>query len=171
MRQRVLLLVLALPSLLLAQPFDSRTLAQDKQPELPRFRAGANLVRVDAYVSKDDDAVTDLTADDFLLYEDDKPQTIAAFEILRARGALVSSERRDATNTREMRQQAGDAVRLFTLFFDPLTISLSGAYHVRKPLIETLDKVIGPDDAIGVMTPEIAPSAITYGKRIDTIEQ
>ena len=171
MRQRVLLLVLALPALLLAQPFDSRPLAQDRQPELPRFRAGANLVRVDAYVSKGDDAITDLTADDFQLYEDDKPQTIAAFEILRARAALVSSERRDATNTRDMRQQATDAVRLFTLFFDPLTISLPGAYRVRKPLLETLDKVIGPDDAIGVMTPDIAPSAIVYGRRIDTIEQ
>ena len=32
---------------------------------MPRFRAGANLVRVDAYVSKDDVALTDLKADDF----------------------------------------------------------------------------------------------------------
>ena len=170
MRYRALLLVLAVPAVLLAQPFDSRTLAQDKQPELPRFRAGANLVRVDAYVSKDGDAVTDLTADDFLVYEDDKPQTIAAFEVLNAGKALVSSERRDATNMRDMRQQAADAVRLFTLFFDPVTMSMSSAYHVRKPLIETLDKVIGADDAIGVMTPDMQPSAITYGRRIDTIE-
>ena len=30
------------------------------QEQLPRFRAGANLVRVDAYVSKDGVAITDL---------------------------------------------------------------------------------------------------------------
>ena len=35
------------------------------QEQLPRFRAGANLVRVDAYVSKDDVALTDLKAEDF----------------------------------------------------------------------------------------------------------
>ena len=36
--------------------------------EMPRFRAGTNLVRVDAYVSKDNVALTDLKADDFELF-------------------------------------------------------------------------------------------------------
>jgi VWFA-related protein len=160
MRYRVMLLGVALPALLAAQ-----------QPELPRFRAGANLVRVDTYVSKDDAAVLDLEADDFTVYEDDQPQTVAAFELLQARGPLPASERRDPTSTRDMRQQANDAVRLFTLFFDPLSNSFSSAYHVRKPLIDTLEKVIGPDDVIGVMTPDISPASIAYGKRIDTIER
>jgi VWFA-related protein len=160
MCRRLVLILLFVPAVLFAQ-----------DPQLPRFRAGANLVRVDAYVSKDNVAVTSLAADDFLVYEDDKPQTIAAFEVMHARGPLPASERRDATNTRDMRQQAADAVRLFTLFFDPRTISMSGAYRVRKPLLETLEKVIGPDDAIGVMTPEMSPSSIIYGKRVDTIER
>jgi len=67
MRYRVILLGLAMPALLLAHQRD--------QP-LPRFRAGANLVRVDAYVSKDDLAITNLTADDFELFEDDNSQRI-----------------------------------------------------------------------------------------------
>ena len=162
MRYRVMLLGLVLPGVLLAQ---------QPEPSMPRFRSGANLVRVDTYVSKDDVAVLDLKAEDFTVYEDDKPQTVAAFELMQARGPLATSERRDPTNTREMRQQANDAVRLFTLFFDPLSNSYSSAYHVRKPLIETLEKVIGPDDSIGVMTPGMSPSSITYGKRIDTIER
>ena len=60
MRYRVMLLGFVLPALVAAQEPD---------PQLPRFRAGANLVRVDAYVSKDDVAVIVLTADDFLLYD------------------------------------------------------------------------------------------------------
>ena len=32
------------------------------QEQMPRFRAGSNLVRVDAYVSKDNVALTDLKA-------------------------------------------------------------------------------------------------------------
>jgi VWFA-related protein len=161
MGYRVILLGLVVPALLAAQ----------QEPSLPRFRAGANLVRVDTYVSKDDVAVLDLKAEDFTVYEDDKPQTIADFELLHARGPLTTTERRDPDNTRDMRQQANDAVRQFTLFFDPLSNSYSSAYHVRKPLIETLEKVIGPDDVVGVMTPDISPAGISYGKRTDTIER
>ena len=71
MRYRVLFLVLSVPALLLAQQPDQ---------SMPRFRAGANLVRVDAYVSKDAVALEDLTKDDFTVFEDDKPQTIENFE-------------------------------------------------------------------------------------------
>ena len=162
MRYRVMLLGLAVPALVLAQ-----------QPEqsMPRFRAGANLVRVDAYVSKDDVALTDLTADDFTVFEDDKPQRVESFELIRARGPVPENERRDVNNTRDMRQQVADAARVFTLFFDPLYTSVSGSYHLQKPLVETLDKVIGPDDMVGAMTPEMPPSAITYSKRTESIEQ
>jgi len=160
MRYRVMLLGLAVPALLLAQ-----------QPELPRFRAGTNLVRVDTYVSRDNVALTDLKADDFLVYEDDKPQKIESFELVEARKPNPQTERTDATNVRDMNQQAGNATRLFTLFFDRWHTQLSGSYHARKPIIDMLDKVIGPDDLIGVMTPEMSPGAITYSRRTGSIER
>jgi VWFA-related protein len=177
MRYRVMLLGLVAPALLAAQPFGSRdgivALAQDRQAEQPqpRFRAGANLVRVDAYVSKGDAALTDLTAGDFQVFEDDKPQTIESFELVRARAPLPETERRAVTNTRDMRQQIAGATRVFTLFFDPLYVSLSGSYHLQTPLVDTLDQVIGPDDMIGAMTPDLSPSAITYSQRTGSIEQ
>ena len=58
---------------------------QEGQVVLPRFRAGANLVRVDAYVSANGQAVTNLTADDFEVLEDDRPQKIENFEVIRPR--------------------------------------------------------------------------------------
>ena len=109
MRYRVMLLGLTVPALLLAE--------RPEQP-MPRFRAGANLVRVDAYVSKDDVALTDLKAADFEVYEDDKPQQIENFELIEARAPVPANERQNATSTRDMRQQAADAARVFTLFFD-----------------------------------------------------
>ena len=165
----------------LAAPFDSHFAAlggemlaqgaQSAQPqELPRFRAGTNLVRVDAYVSKDDVAITDLKAEDFQVFEDDKPQTVEAFELVTARAPNPQSERTNPTTVRDMRQDANDAARVFTLFFDRLFVSLSGSYHARKPLIETMDRVIGPDDLIGVMTPDMSPSNITYSRRTASIE-
>jgi VWFA-related protein len=162
MRYRVMVLGLVVPALVLAQEPDR---------QLPRFRAGANLVRVDAYVSKDSVPLVDLTTDDFTVYEDDKPQRIETIELIRARGAVPENERRDVNNTRDMRQQVADAARVFTLFFDPLYVSVSGSYYLHKPLVETFDKVIGPDDMVGVMTPDLPPSAITYSSRTESIEQ
>ncbi|HYB97336.1 MAG TPA: VWA domain-containing protein [Vicinamibacterales bacterium] len=161
MRLRVLLLGLAIPVTLFAQA---------EQP-LPRFRAGANLVRVDAYVSKDGAAVTDLTAADFAVFEDDKPQAIESFELIQARGPIPQSQRINPTNVRDMQQETGDSARVFTLFFDQFLTSLSGSYNARRPIIETLDQVIGADDLIGAMTPGMSPGAITYSRKTTSIEQ
>jgi VWFA-related protein len=177
---------------LIAPPFDSRdrsvvlahpstslgmTLSlsreQDQAPEqqLPRFRAGANLVRVDAYVSKDDVAVVDLTKDDFTVFEDDRPQQVENFELIEARKPNPQSERTDPTSTRDMLQQVDESARLFTLYFDNLRVSLAGSYRAQKPIIETLDRVIGPDDMVGVMTPQMSPAGITYSRRTSSIER
>lgn len=160
MRYRVMLLGLVVPCLVLAQ-----------QDQLPRFRAGANLVRVDAYVSKDNAAITDLKAEDFTVFEDERPQKIENFELIRARTPNPQSTQRDPTNTRDMNQQAADSARLFTLFFDRFFVQLEGSYHAQKPIIDTLDKVIGPDDMVGVMTPEMSAGAVTYSRRTASIER
>ena len=141
------------------------------QEQMPRFRAGANLVRVDAYVSKDDVALTDLKAEDFTVYEDDKPQQIENFALITARRPNPQSERTDPTNTRDMAQAVSDAARVFTLFFDRFHVQLSGSYHARKPIIESLDQIIGPDDLVGVMTPEISAQSVTYSRRTGSIER
>src|SRR5688572_6810474 len=160
MLARIAFVAVVLPALLAAQ-----------QPtELPRFRAGTNLVRVDAYVSKDDVAVTDLKAEDFQVYEDDKLQTVEGFQLVTARAPIPQTERINSTNVRDMRQEAQDSARVFTLFFDRLFVSLSGSYRARKPIIETMDRVIGPDDLIGVMTPDMSPGSITYSRRTTSIE-
>ena len=74
--------------------------AQERPPDeqLPRFRAGANLVRVDAYVSLDGVAVTDLKPADVEIFEDDKPQRIESFELVEARAPIPQSERTNPTN-------------------------------------------------------------------------
>jgi VWFA-related protein len=139
--------------------------------EMPRFRAGTNLVRVDAYVSKDNLALTDLKLEDFDLFEDDKPQKIENFQLVTARAPNPQSERTNPTTVRDMLQAAADSARVFTLYFDNLRVSLPGSYRAQKPIIETLDKVIGPDDMVGVMTPQMSPSSITYSRRTSSIER
>ena len=167
MRFRIALAAALIPSLLLAQ----QTQQAQRPEEMPRFRAGANLVRVDAYVSAQGVAVTDLKADDFVVYEDDRLQAVENFELVRAPAPAPQTTRVDPTNVADMRDQAASAARVFTLFMDRLHVSLPGSYHAQKPIIETLEKIIGPDDMVGVMTPQMSPSSITYGRRTTSIEK
>ncbi len=176
MRFRLTLMGLALATFVVgAQPFDSgmTRVAQSGQPdpEMPRFRAGANLVRVDAYISKDGVALTDLRPEDIEMYEDDKLQKIEAVELIKARGPIPQSERINPTTVRDMRQDAADSARLFTLFFDRFHVGVAGSYHANQPIIQTLDRVIGPDDMVGVMTPEMSATSITYSRRTTNIER
>lgn len=160
MRFKIALCALVVPAMLAAQ----------SAQELPRFRAGTNLVRVDAYVSKDDVAVEDLAAEDFVVYEDDRLQNVESFELIKARPPVPQSQRNNPTNVRDMRQDVAGAARVFTLFLDNFFVSIEGSYQARKPIIETLDRVIGEDDLVGVMTPETPTSAITYSRKTTSIE-
>ena len=163
MRIRLTVLGVAVATMALA--------AQQPEGQLPRFRAGANLVRVDTYVSVDGVALTDLKPADVEIFEDDKPQRIENLELIEARVPNPQSERTDPTSVRAMRQEATDAARVFTLFFDRFHVSLSGSYHAQKPIVETLERLIGPGDLVGVMTPEISASSITYSRRTSSIER
>jgi VWFA-related protein len=150
----------------------SAALAAQPGAEQPRFRGGTNLVRVDAYMSKDGAAVTDLTAADVEVFEDDKPQTIENFVLVTRRPPAPQAARVDPTTVAAMRDAATDPnARLFTLFFDTLHVSLNGSYHAQNAVVGTLDKVIGQDDLVGVMTPEMSPTNITFGRRTTSIER
>ena len=46
--------------------------------------------------------------------------------------------------------------RLFVLFLDTYHVEVDGSHNIRKPLVDALDELIGPDDLVGVMTPEMS---------------
>jgi len=132
----------------------------------PRFRGGANLVRLDVYASVNGVAVTDLTAADFEVLEDNAPQAVSSFEFVTARGAVAEAARVESNTTDEMRSRAArpDA-RAFVLFLDTLHVQLEGSYRAANPMAAMLDQVIGADDLVGVMTPEMSPRNMTFSPR------
>jgi VWFA-related protein len=140
---------------------------QGEQP-LPRFRAGASLVRLDAYVSANGVAVTDLTLDDFEVLEDDAPQKVEAFELIRARegAAETRSDSPAPSSTQEMRAAAQDPnARLFVLYLDRWHVGMDGSNRSAAPVEAFLNKVVGPNDLIGVMTPDITPQNMTLVRK------
>lgn len=163
-------LTFPVPTLIAAIVSAAVVVGAQPEPQLPRFRAGANLVRVDAYVSVDGQAVTDLTAEDFEVLEDDKPQAIENFELVRARDEdapdTVPSGPVTADSTRAQRDMASDpAARVFVLYLDVWHVGLDGSHKSADIIAETLEKVIGPNDLVGLMTPEMTPQNLTLVRR------
>jgi VWFA-related protein len=158
----------AICSLLLTS--GTRLGAQD-QSSRPTFRTGANYVRVDVYPTRSGRPVTDLASADFEILEDKVPQRIEQFEHVVIRSAGPQETRREPNTVAESRQAALDPrARVFVLFLDATHVELTASRAIRTPLIEALDRLIGQDDLIAVMRPEMSASDITFARRTTTIE-
>jgi VWFA-related protein len=113
----------------------------------PPNRTGTNAVRVDMYASRDGKAVDDLQASDLELLEDGVPQMITGFEHVQV--DVPGSSR----------------ARVFVIFLDTYNTEIEGTSSMRLPLIKVLDRVIGADDMVAVMTPEMSPSEMKFGRK------
>jgi VWFA-related protein len=144
--------------------------AQTQRP--PTFRAGAVLVTVDAYPQKDGRTVEGLTAADFEVFEDGKPQKIENFEFVRIEPSLSESERKDPNTQAESLEQAADPHnRVFVVYLDALHVTVEGSHDIRRPLVETLNRIVAPNDLFGVMTQNIQPRHLVLGRRLIAVEE
>jgi len=165
--------VCALGAFLLAQASGTSSPPPSQPPQQPppRFRAETNLVRVDVYATKDGAPVQDLTAADFELSEDNAPQKIDSFEHIVVRTGGPQEERSEPTSVTAANQLAADPRRrVFVVYLDIEHVSVEGSYRIKEPLIELMTRIMGPDDLVGVMTPTMSPSQITFGRRTRVIE-
>lgn len=164
MRTRLLTGLLVLSTAALA--------AQEPQSQSQAtFRAGANYVRVDMYATANGEPVLDLRPDEIELLEDGVPQKIDTFEqvLVRAAGAReVAAPEPDGL--RASREAAADPrARVFVLFLDTWHTQLEGSANVRQPLVRFLERVLGPDDLVALMTPDMAGSDISLGRKTEII--
>ncbi len=145
-------------------------LAQDQAPR--PFQTEVNYVRVDMYPTADGKPVTDLQQSEIEVLEDGAPQKIAQFEHVFIPGPRTQTTRREPSTLDEMRRAVQDPrARVFVLFLDPRHVDLPGSMRVRRPLIDTLNALIGGDDLIAVMTPDMTARSLTFTRRIGSIEQ
>jgi VWFA-related protein len=145
-------------------------LVQAQQP--PRFRGGTNLVRVDVLATtKDGVPVQDLKAEDFELFEDNAPQKIDNFEHVVIDPA-TPGERVDPSSVTQAIQAAADPHRrVFVIYLDIEHVDVAGSHDIRQPLINFMNRVMGSDDLVGLMTPEMGPHQITFARKTDVIER
>ncbi|MCX6553214.1 MAG: VWA domain-containing protein [Acidobacteria bacterium] len=154
-----------------AQQPASQTPAQTaSQEQRPIFRAGANFVRVDVFATKDGKPVADLTAGDFEVFEDNTIQKVETFERVNIDAGGAAATRVEPRTVRESREMASDPrARVFILFLDTYHVKQTSAINVRRPLTNMLNRLLGPDDLIAVMTPDMAATDITFTRRTDKI--
>jgi VWFA-related protein len=142
------------------------------QPQQPTFRSGAHYVRVDAYPSRDGKPVLGLTAADFELLEDGKPQTIDSLEFIEHPAWTPLGERRDPSSQGAGLELARDPkYRVFVLYLDAFHVDFSGSHRARVPITDMLNRMMGPQDLFGVLTPAQSPNDLLLGQLTQTIQE
>lgn len=144
--------------------------AQQPDTPRPRFRAGTNLVTLDAYVSKDGTPVTDLRADEVEVLEDGRPQKIEDFRIVHTSKPLTSTTTSSDPSVSRAALTDPDA-RVFAIFIDTWHISFDGSYRGAAPVSGLLNDVIGADDLVGWTTPDLPARSMPLSRRTAGIER
>ena len=149
---------------------DSGTSSPGPQPR-PTFRAEANYVRVDVFPTRDGQPVPDLGAGDFEILDQGVSQRIEQFEYIRVRGGAPQEARREPNTVAESREMLQDPrARVFVLFLDVAHVDPASSRTIRTPLVTLLDDLIGADDVVAVMTPEMSAGDLTFARRTATIQ-
>ncbi|HYT69305.1 MAG TPA: VWA domain-containing protein [Vicinamibacterales bacterium] len=149
-----------------------QTQQQQPPPQPPRFRTETNFVRVDAYATKDGVPVQDMKAEDFEVFEDNTPQKIDSFEHIVVTPAGPADTLVEPNSVQAANALAADPRRrVFVLYLDTEQVTVEGSHAIKEPLIDLMTRVMSADDLVGVMTPMMSPSQITFGRRTQVIEE
>jgi VWFA-related protein len=141
------------------------------QQQPPVFRGGTNFVRVDVYPLRDGKPVDGLKLEDFDVQEDGVTQKVEAFEHVVIRSAGPQETRREPSSQRESLQQATNPrSRVFVIFLDTTHVSVDGSHRLKEPLIQLMERIVGPEDLVGIMTPEMAASQVVLARKTQVIE-
>jgi VWFA-related protein len=132
---------------------------QPERQQQPPIRSGINFVRVDVIVTdKSTNApVMDLKPEEFSLTEDNKPQKIDSFSVVKIDDVQAQiDEPRPSTirnDADEEREAARPDVRLFVILLDDYHVRRGNDMAVRKPLIDFLQNQLGANDMVALMYP------------------
>ena len=155
-----------------SQPQQPQQPPQQQPPaQPPRFRTETNLVHVDVYATKDGVPVQDMRADEFEVFEDNAAQKIDTFEHITVMPAGPDALSEPSSVTAANQLVADPRRRVFVFYLDTEHVSVDGSHAIKEPLIELMNRVMGADDLVAVMTPEMSPSQLTFGRRTQVVEQ
>ena len=142
-------------------PITTESRAQDpgaqSQDDTDVVRIRTNLVQIDAVVTKDGRLVTDLTADDFEIFEDGRKQVITNFSYV----SNVPSSSSEAGSKANVKRNGlpfvppairpEDPRRTIALVVDDLGISAESMGPVKGQLRKFIDEQMKPNDLVAII--------------------
>lgn len=130
---------------------------RDQSPAV--FRAETNFIRVDMFATGPDGAfVEDLRPDEVEVFEDGVRQDVLTFEYVDVSAGGEGPSAGDDSRS-----------RVYVVFIDTFTTGLRGESELRLSLVQFLDRLLGPSDLVGLMTPDTPVTAVTLGDRSSVI--
>ncbi len=60
---------------------------------------------------------------------------------------------------------------MFVVYLDIENVDVAGSHAIQEPLIGFMNRLMGDNDLVAVMTPEMSPSQLTFGRKTDVIER
>jgi VWFA-related protein len=149
----LLLFCILFPALGQTQTQTQKPAADDKDDVV---KITTNLVQVDAVVTKDGKIVTNLTPDDFEIFEDGKRQTITSFAyISNVPGATPQPPTKDAKKIGTVVPfspiKPNEARRTVAFVIDDLGLSAESMYQVKKQMRKFITEQLQPNDLIAII--------------------
>ncbi len=130
----------------------------------PRFRVAVDIVRLDAVVTdKDGKLVTNLTADDFDVHQDGRPQKITVVRWVPIAGAPTSAGASPAPSAGAApadRLAPGEVQRTIMIVVDDLGTSFESYPPMRDALHRLVDDQLGPNDLVAVVRTSAPSNAL-----------
>lgn len=150
MSKRVILSVLL--SVCLLVPVVGQTQSTSDKDDVVKITT--NLVQIDAVVTKDGKPVRNLTARDFEIYEDGKPQTITSFAYVSNVAGAFPNLKVSPKNETDAPPAAIDRDaprRIIAIVVDDLGISAESMYQVRRQLRDFVAQQLQPNDLVAII--------------------
>jgi len=142
-------------------------------PEQPIFRGGISFVRVDVIVTDGKATpITDLTEKDFEVLEDDAPQAIEQFRLIKVDGNPKPGEpppRQLRNRDDEEVEASRDDVRIFAILLDDYHVRRANSISIREPLRRFIQTQLRPLDMIAVMYPLQPASDVSFTRNYDAV--
>jgi VWFA-related protein len=143
----------------LAQVQQASPTPRPSAPDDDIVRITTNLVQVDVVVTRKSKVVTDLTADDFEIFEDGKRQTITNFLYVSnvsttlnvAAAPPATSNKNSVSAPPPPRVEEDQARRIMALVIDDLGLSAESISQVRKQLAKFIDEQMQPNDLVAII--------------------
>jgi VWFA-related protein len=134
------------------KPAQTQTQTSDDKDDVVKITT--NLVQVDVVVTKDEKPVTNLTADDFEIFEDGKRQTITSFtyisNVLKA-AAEPTTAKTANDNTPYKPLKPNEARRIMAIVVDDLGLSAESMYQVKRQLRQFVAEKLDPNDLVAII--------------------